>query len=113
MREYTPDSWKLVKITSPKHGTIYKVLCSWYGGFASGDSWKLSSGIESVRIEDNFIRMPQSSGSLYALHKNGEHMSGIMGNVYASFQRDIEDAKDGEITLELVTLEEVMEAFKA
>jgi hypothetical protein len=112
MSEYTPDSWKLVKLVSPKHGTIYKVLASWYGGFTQGNSWKLSSGVESVSIEGDLITLPQSSGSVYVLHKNNEHISSMMHCVYASFQEDIAKAPDSGITLEMVELDEAVKFFE-
>lgn len=111
MSTYRPDSWKLVKLVSPEHGTIYKVLASWYGGFAGSDHWKLSSGIEGVSVEDKIITLPQSSGSVYELHENNEHISSLIGSVYASFVKDLEDA-GGPYTIEMVTLDEVMNAFK-
>jgi hypothetical protein len=109
MSTYTPDSWKLVKITSAEYGDVYKVLASWYGGFAGADRWKLSSGVESVSIDGDIITLPQSSGSTYVLHRGAEHMSGIMGGVYHSLR---EDAKDvAGFSLELITLQQLQEAF--
>jgi hypothetical protein len=108
MREYQPDCWKLVKIVSPKHGTIYKVLAGWYGGFARGDSWKLSSGTEDVQVQDDLIRLPQYSGSVYLLHEGCEHMSSLMHGVYNSFVEDIEGTEN---SIELITLDELKHAF--
>jgi hypothetical protein len=45
MSTYTPDRWAVLKITSVEHGVVYKVLGTWYGGYAGSDSWKLNSGI--------------------------------------------------------------------
>lgn len=69
MSTYHPDKWVMLKITSPKFGICYKVLASWYGGFAGSDSWKLSSGTKSASIADigqaGWINFPQESGSEY------------------------------------------------
>ena len=43
---YKPENWVIVKIND-----VYKVFGGWRGGFATGDSWKLNSGIEA--IEEN------------------------------------------------------------
>jgi len=110
MREYHPDSWKIIVIESKEHGTIYKVLASWYGGFARGDSWKISSGIESVSIDGDVYTMPQSSGSTYVLYKNSEHISGIMGGVFSSYAKQAEES-DGLFTIKMIELEELLEAM--
>ena len=99
MREYTPDSWKIVVIESKENGKIYKVLASWYGGFAGSNSWKLSSGIEDVQIEGKVFTMPQSSGSVYICHEDNEHVSGIMGGVYANFAERLEQSQAGTIRM--------------
>jgi hypothetical protein len=99
MREYTPDSWKIVEIDSPKHGKIYKVLASWYGGFAGSNSWKLSSGIEDVKIDGDMYVLPQSSGSVYICHAGAEHVSGIMSGIYAGFSKQLEESGSGTIRM--------------
>lgn len=108
-RTYEPDSWAIVLIESEEHGKVYKVLASWYGGFTQGDSWKLSSGIESVSFKGDHYTMPQSSGSVYILHKNNEHISGIMGSVFSSFAAG---AEEGKYTIKLIELEELLAAFQ-
>lgn len=110
MREYTPDSWRLVVIESPEHGKIYKVLASWYGGFTQGDSWKLSSGIEGVTKEGNLYVMPQSSGSVYNCYEGAEHVSSIMGGVYSSFARQLEESGRG--TIRMLKMSEFLETRK-
>ena len=44
----TPDRWVVLKILSVSDGTFYKVLGSWYGGYANGNFWRLNSGIQRV-----------------------------------------------------------------
>ena len=85
MSIYTPDSWKIVLIETPSNGKVYKVLASWYGGFAGSSSWKLSSGITSIKHEEATLIAPQSSGSTYILHKNAEHISSMIGSLFSSF----------------------------
>lgn len=109
MNDYTPDSWVPVLIESPEHGKIYKILCSWYGGFAGSDYWKLSSGIESITEEDGVLSMPQSSGSVYKVGKH-VHMSGLMYAQYAHWSRRAEEG--GNFTIKVITVEELLEAFK-
>ena len=115
MTEYRPDSWVPVRINSKKHGIIHKVLCSWYGGFAGSDYWKLSSGIESVTIEGatptdhGTLIMPQSSGSVYIV-PGRTHMSGLMMSIASSFAQKAEDS-NGEFTFEIIELEDLLDTF--
>lgn len=80
MATYRPDEWVMLKITTEKYGVIYKIFAGWGGGSASGDSWKLSSGCESVKksrvkkMSGSYQELvaPQSSGSTYYLRYNSE-----------------------------------------
>lgn len=111
MSEYHPDSWKIIVIESKEHGKIYKVLASWYGGFARGDSWKISSGIEDVKLADELYTMPQYSGSVYICHKNNEHISGIMGGVFSSYAKQAAES-DGLFTISMVDMADFLETRK-
>lgn len=68
MSEYTPDEWKIVKVTFKGEEPLFKVFASWRGGYLSGDSWKLNSGIESAKVNGIFIEFLGSSGSVYKCH---------------------------------------------
>ena len=70
MNEYTPDYWKVVRITSTEGEVLYKVFATWCGGYLSGDSWKLNSGIKKVTIIDNHIIFEGYSGSKYKVVNN-------------------------------------------
>lgn len=78
MSDYTPDKWLVVKIT---HGSDshYRVFACWYGGYTSGDSWKMNSGITRVTQDDKFYYFEGSSGSVYQCYKEtyGLNMYGM------------------------------------
>ena len=88
MREYTPDLWCVVEVTSD-NATFCKIFACWYGGFTGSDSWKLSSGIESVKDVGEYLEFPQSSGSVYVCHKNSYGMSGYGSAVFAQLQQQL------------------------
>jgi CRISPR/Cas system type I-B associated protein Csh2 (Cas7 group RAMP superfamily) len=111
MREYTPDSWVPVLIESEEHGKIYKILCSWYGGYTGSDYWKLSSGIESITEEDGVLTMPQSSGSVYKVGRH-THTSSLMGGVFANWAKRAAEPDSG-FTIKMIELDELLEAFSA
>ena len=100
MSTYTPDCWELLRITTTNGKVIYKVIAGWYGGFSGSNSWKISSGIESVIEHEHYFEMPQSSGSVYNCGKSTRRMSGLMSSIYASFVDQLKES--GSATLELI-----------
>ena len=99
MNEYTPDRWSALKFTYNDKVT-YKILGSWYGGYLGSDSWKLNSGVTSVKVDGDVLLFGGSSGSVYRCYKNAYGMSGFASSVYAGFCEDI--IKGGpEYSLEL------------
>ena len=99
MSTYNPDKWVMVKITN-KGKVIYKILASWYGGFARGDSWKLNSGVTKIEEDENLYFFHGSSGSIYQFHKKTYGMSAYTMGVLSGF---IDDAAGMEnVTLELL-----------
>jgi len=66
---YHPDSWVVLKFITPKR-TYYKVLGSWSGGFTTGDSWRMNSGITGVELTKNSYDFHGYSGSVYSCGKN-------------------------------------------
>ena len=104
MSTYNPDLWVMLKISSDKYPTVYKILASWYGGYLNGDSWKMNSGVTEVTEDGDFYNFKGSSGSVYRCHKNGYRMSGYTSGVFASFQKDMEsdEAKSINAVMELL-----------
>jgi len=74
--EYNPDKWVVVKITSANTPTIYKIFACWYGGYLSGDSWKLNSGITKATLNDNRYYFEGASGSVYVCNNDSYGTSG-------------------------------------
>lgn len=85
---YTPDKWVIVKFAKPDGEVFYKVLGSWSGGYLHGDSWRLSSGLEKIEVDGNYLLMRNYSGSTYKVHKNMEGMNVIASGVYNSMKKD-------------------------
>lgn len=95
MSTYVPDKWALAVVDFDGE-TYYRVLGSWYGGYTTGDSWKLSSGVLENQItidEDGSFVSPQSSGSCYILGQSNYGMSGYTANIANNFVREAEDSK--------------------
>ncbi len=90
MTEYFPDKWAVVELKTPEE-TLYKVLASWYGGYLSADSWKLSSGIMSVTKTEHGYEFNNYSGSVYKCHKHGYGMSMYTAGIYSSWEAQATD----------------------
>lgn len=99
MSEYNPDRWVMLKFT---HGEtpVYKVLASWYGGYARGDTWQLNSGVVRVEEDGQCYLFHGASGSVYRCHKSTYGMSMFTRGILANFQADVEEAND--VTLDLL-----------
>lgn len=102
MREYNPDKWVMLKFNHNGE-VIYKVLASWYGGFATGDSWKLNSGVTKIEEDGQLYRFHGSSGSVYQCHKATYGMSGYTMGVLSSFQKQVDETEG--VTLEMLPAE--------
>jgi hypothetical protein len=105
MSTYTPDVWVVLEFQTAKE-TFRKVFGGWYGGFAGSNSWKLNSGITEVRYDDEgWYEFDGYSGSTYNCHVNNYHMSALMQDVLAHWQKQADER--GDVTIKILTLDEV------
>lgn len=111
MSNYSPDRWQVVKLTYDGE-PIYKILGSWYGGYAGSDSWRMSSGVESIKELDECYEVTNSSGSVYVCYKSSVGMSGYTAGVYSNFEKQAAES-EGKIQIELVNIEDITEQFTA
>ena len=95
---YYPDKWVVLNFKEADGATYRKVFASWYGGFTTGDSWKLSSEIESVEETDNMFEFHCCSGSTYYCYKNAQGMSAYSTGIYNYWTTEV---KDMQITISM------------
>jgi len=95
---YEPDKWVILRIKSERIIT-YKVLAGWYGGYLSGDAWKLNSGIVSYEETEEYYDFVGDSGSVYRCFKHAEGMSAYMGSILAGFQQKLGVTRIKPITI--------------
>jgi len=107
--EYYPDVWVIVESqdADSKH---HRVLAGWYGGFAHGDSWKLSSGIERIEEKENYWEIHNASGSVYNCHKTRERWSLLTRSIYDTY-RDLQEKNNPARTFEHVSFDTVLEQY--
>jgi hypothetical protein len=97
--EYNPDKWVGVKITSANTPPIYKIFACWYGGYLSGDSWKLNSGITKATLNDNRYYFEGASGSVYVCNNDSYGTSGYGHGVLFNL---IETSDNNGISVEVL-----------
>ena len=81
--DYRPDSWVVLKIKEGK-GTFpfYKVLAGWSGGYLSGDSWRINSGVTEVKDAGDYYEFYGESGSLYRCPKGAYGLKMSTAGIY-------------------------------
>lgn len=106
MNEYTPDTWVVLEFDAPElEKPTLKVFAGWYGGFAGSNSWKLNSGITQLRLVGEFYEFDGYSGSIYRCHRDNYHMSSLMLDVLAQWQKQAE--RRGDVTIKILSLDEI------
>ena len=68
---YRPDNWVVLKFKGDD--PHYRVLAGWSGGYTTGDSWRMNSGITEVEETKDYYYFSGSSGSTYRCGK-GSYM---------------------------------------
>lgn len=104
--EYVPDRWILLKHTiKDKHA--YRVFGTWLGGYVTGDSWRMNSGIKKIEKEGPFYLFYGNSGSVYRCHENAVGTSMYSEGVL----NDLNERAPEGISLQQVDLETVKKAL--
>lgn len=101
-----PDKWVVVEIQDNGVST-WKILGSWYGGYAGADSWQLSSGIVGTTETEHAFEFVNHSGSIYTCYKNSYGMSGYTSGIYDYWRKQIKEQGLPETTLRLLEEAEI------
>lgn len=83
---YMPDLWVLLHIVS-EDIDCFKVLGSWFGGFISGDAWRLSSGVDSITEESDAFHIKNISGSTYVCPKDWYGMNTFTSTILEGWRQ--------------------------
>ena len=65
---YTSDNWVVIHMNGDD--PHYRILSGVSGGYLSGDSWRMNSGIVRVEEDEDYFYFYGASGSCYQCHKN-------------------------------------------
>lgn len=97
--EYRPDRWLMVKLTNDKNEVHYRVFATWSGGYLDGDSWKLNSGVTSLKETKERFYFEGSSGSTYICNKTSYGSTGYGQSVLSGL---ITKSLRGNIVMEVL-----------
>jgi hypothetical protein len=84
MRNYFPDNWVVIKLNGDD--PHYRVLAGWSGGYTTGDSWKMNSGITNVEEDQDVFRFRGTTGSWYTCRKTGYCLRKNNAHVWTQLQ---------------------------
>lgn len=88
MSGYKPDNWVIIKIKGDD--PHYRVLAGWSGGYTTGDSWKMNSGIVSCQAFSDYADyyvFAGSSGSEYRCSKESYGIRMNNAHIWAQLQK--------------------------
>jgi len=92
------DNWVIIKINGDD--PHYRVLTGTSGGFGTGDSWRMNSGITAVREDADYFYFAGSSGSEYECHKDSYCLR--MNNAHIWTQMQKKNKEKGEEIYEMM-----------
>jgi hypothetical protein len=81
----------LINIDDGKGEPFRKVFATWAGGYLTGDSWRLNSGIEETKETADYVEFIGASGSSYKCHKDSYGVAGgsnyyVLSNLEEKFK---------------------------
>lgn len=91
---YTPDKWMVIEVVH-NDDKFYKVFGSWAGSYLDGERWRLSTRIQSVQEEGEYLLFHNESGSIYKCHRE---MYGAIGYNASVLANMIDQAEGHTIT---------------
>ena len=95
----TPDSWVIIEVNHEGE-QFQKILSGWSGGYAYGDSWRMSSPIKrmKINIDEDYFTVDTESGSFYTLYKSRQGLRMSNAGIYNQLKEKFGDG------VEIITL---------
>ena len=82
---YTCDNWVVIFMNGGD--PHYRLLVGTSGGYTTGDSWRMNSGITKVDEDDHYYYFYGSSGSCYKCNKEAYCLRMNNAHVWAQLQK--------------------------
>lgn len=103
---YDPDKYVVIKIDLPEE-SYFKVFGTWYGGYTTGDSWRMNSGVTRVEETERAYLFYGSSGSCYKCVKGSYGTSAYTAGIL----HDILSRTNDEVKITLIEEDNIKEAM--
>lgn len=113
MNTVCPDRWVIIKITHKGDEPTYKVVATFYGGYARGDSWRASSGICGIEEDSDLYTFKNHSGSSYVCFKERYGASMYVHSIIYSWMQELNSK--GDTLMEILPQDDIpflVEEFK-
>jgi len=87
-----PDAWVIIEVKTPA-GQFQKILAGWSGGYAYGDSWRMSSPVKEldIKVGENCFTVDTESGSRYTLFKSRQGLRMCNAGIYNELKEKFGD----------------------
>ena len=99
MNKYQPDKFVVIKITNKEGKTHHRVFGTWAGGYTTGDSWRLNSGVDWVEAKGPLLIFHGSSGSVYEVHKDMYGYTSWTGSVLEGWKNDYDNGRGPKLEI--------------
>ena len=103
---YNPDAWVAILINN----NLVKIFCCWYGGYTSGDIWRMNSGCSQIIEREDEYSAYGYSGSEYILTKGMNRLSSYGSAMLAEIIGELDSYGH---TAEIISIEKAMEIVNA
>ncbi len=109
---YVPDYWRVIKLTGKRVGDepLYKIIATWSGGYTTGESWKINSGIVSIKEEEDYYDIYGMSGSVYRCYKESEGANYYMMEIFDNYKKQLDEQLSVEMTM--IDIKDILGIYK-
>ena len=91
MSYYNPESAVVIKVTR-NNDTHFRVFGGWLGGYTTGSSWRVNSGVAKVEYDKDYYYFYGESGSVYRCRKEiayfDLYLSGVLDKLCGSVREN-------------------------
>lgn len=103
---YSPDKWRIIKGQFQGEDD-YRVFGTWGGGYLTGDSWRVNSGIMTVEDDGDYWNFHGFTQSVYRCRKEahgiaGAYNNGVLQNLLDNNNYELIEEADVLAVIELI-----------
>lgn len=103
---YIPDTYQFLRISSDQDtDVIVKLFAVWVGGYLTGDSWKLNSGVTKIVKDVDVFHVHGHSGSVYTIFFAQPPMTSYGNEILSKI---LDSGVRQGIKVELISLEDAL-----